>query len=154
MEINEPPKGFPPVLNKMVYEQALARFIWGFVKAGTLVFIIGKIVGYFGFLSWWYITAPFIIGLLGATMNYLEWIPDMRILLYSIGMAYIIFRYTILRLVLWMPIFIALFSGFSIVYKYGSDWKYITIAIIATVATYLIAVYLSGRSPGMPHKDK
>ena len=150
MENKELPEGFQPKLERMKYEHALARYLWGVFKAATIAFVIGKIIGYFGFLSWWYVAAPFIIGLLGSGINYLDWVPDKRIILYTIGMVYMILRYTILRLILWMPICLALFTGFCIIKRYGTDLGGTSIAIVATIATYFLAIYLSGRSPGMP----
>jgi hypothetical protein len=70
--------------------------------------------------------------------------------LYTIWFVYAILRYTILRLVLWPPIFSALITGYCIIRKYGSDLKGVLIAIVAAIFTYVFTIKLSGRSPGMP----
>ena len=140
----------PTALDKMKYETFFARYLWGLFQAATITFVIGKLIGYFGFLSWWFVTAPFITCILSSIVNYLDWVPESRILLYTVYMVYATLRYAILRIILWMPIFLALFTGFCIVKKYGSDFGGISIAIVATIATYFLTIKLSGRSPGMP----
>jgi hypothetical protein len=137
-------------MDKIKYGHELARYLLGLFKATTILFVIGKIIGYFYFLSWWWVIAPFIINLIGAVVNYLDWIPETRIVLYTIWFVYAILRYTILRLVLWTPIFSALITGYCIIRKYGSDLKGVLIAIVAAIFTYVFTIKLSGRSPGMP----
>ena len=137
-------------LNKLNYETALSGYLWGLFQAATITFVLGKIIGYFGFLSWWWVTAPFVICFLCSIVNYLDWIPKSRILLYTICAVYAILRYAIIRVVLWMPLYLALGTGFYIIKKYGSDLGGILIAIGVTVATYFLTIILSGRSPGMP----
>jgi len=147
MEDSKLPKDF---LAKERYEAALAKFLQGCTNAGTIAFVIGKLVGYFGFLSWWYLAAPLGVCLFGALINYLEWVPNRRILLYTIGFVYGTLRYAIIRLILWMPILMALFTAACIQVRYPS--ANVFISIVALLATWLFVSYFSGRSPGMPTK--
>jgi len=150
MSDKELPEGLPSYLGKMKYEHALARFTWGFVRAAIVAFVIGKLVGYFGFLSWWYVPTPFLLGLLASGINYLKWVPKSRILLYTVGTLYGILRYAIIRLFLWTPMFLALFTGFCISKRYGTSTGMNAISSVAAIATYWLTTYLTGRSPGMP----
>jgi len=137
-------------MDKIKYEHELARYLYGLFIATTIAFVIGKIIGYFEFLTWWWVIAPFITCLIGSIVNYLDWVPEHRILFYTIYLVYTTIRAAILTLILWIPIFSAFITGYCIIRKYGLDWGYILIAIVATIATYLLTIKLSGRSPGMP----
>jgi hypothetical protein len=137
-------------IEKIVYEQKLARYLWGIFITATILFIIGKIIGYLDFVSWVWIIAPFAVSMIGAIFNYLDWTPNARILLYTIGIIYGTLRFAILRIVLWMPIFIAFFNGYCILKKYGTGASGILLSSGTVIITYFIVIKFSGRSPGMP----
>jgi hypothetical protein len=93
---------------------------------------------------------PFVVTMTGAIFNYLDWIPNARILLYTIGMVYMVLRFSILRIVLWLPIFVAFFSGYCILNKYGTGATNVIVSIAAAILSYFIVIRFSGKSPGMP----
>jgi len=137
-------------LEKSIYEQKLARYLWGVFVVTTVLFVIGKFIGYIDFLTWWWVIAPFAIGLFGSIVNYLDWVPNTRILLYTVYLIYGTLRFAILRIILWMPIFAAFFNCYCILKKYGLGPMNIVLAIAAGVLTYFIVIIFSGGSPGMP----
>jgi len=142
--------GNEPSIKKVEYEYKLAHYLWGLFIANTIFFVIGKIIGYFDFLSWWWIFSPLIIGFIGAFVNYLDWVPESRILLFTIGFPYMVLRYAILTLILWMPIFTSLFTGFCIIIKYGEHSHKVLIAIFSTIVTYFLTTKLTGKNLGLP----
>ena len=134
-------------LKKIDYENRLAKYLWGLFISTTLLFVIGKVVGYFDFLSWWWVAVPFISNILVAGLNYLDWVPSNKILLYSIGMIYATLRFAIISLIMWMPIIIPLLVGCCIAKKYGLNLGSILIALAATIIAYVFIVKLSGTPP-------
>jgi hypothetical protein len=85
-------------LSKIEYENKLALYLKGLFISTTILFVIGKIIGYFE-ISWWWIISPFIVTLIGSIFNYLAWVPNNRILLYTFGFLYMVLRYVVLRII-------------------------------------------------------
>lgn len=133
-------------LKKIDHENRLSKYLWGLFISTTLLFVIGKVVGYFDFLSWW-CAVPFISTMLVALINYLDWVPSNKNLLYSVGMIYSKLRFAIISLIMWMPIIIPLLVGCCNAKKYGLNLSSILIALAVTIIAYLFIVKLSGTPP-------
>ena len=136
-------------LSKIEYETKLANYLKGLFISTTVLFVIGKIIGYFD-ISWWWIISPFAVTLFGSIVNYLDWVPNNRILLYTLGFLFMVLRYVVLRIILWLPIFTSLITGYCIFKKYGTRSNMVLIEIAAVLLTYFFTVKISGKSPQMP----
>lgn len=131
-------------------EDKLAKYLLGIFIATTIAFIIGKFIGYFDFLSWWYIIVPFIINIIGALVNYLDWEPNNRFMFYTIYAIFSILRHAILRIIIFSPILYSVFTSYRILVKYGNgNLKIRLISVAVGFLTYSITIILAGKRPRM-----
>ena len=118
------------------------------MKASIVIFIIGKVIGYYDFISWWYIIVLIIITYIGVLINYIDWKNDSNGFVTNyLHTLYSIIRYFILRLLLWLPFLIAFFNSLLIVEKYGYDKNVIFIGSITSIINYYFIIKLSGKTP-------
>ena len=130
-------------------EGDLGNYFLGIVKAYIVIFILGKVIGYYDGISWWHIITPIIVCFIGVLINTFYWKDDRTngFVFNFFHTLYSIIRYFILRVILWLPFLIAYFNGMCIVKKYGNHGNVLIIVYISCVAVYYFIIKLSGKTP-------